>query len=165
MNEFIVTVDDAKKHIYIDDFKLVIDGKEYEYELLEKNPFSYLIRLNEKLFTLTKISNSANPMEVLVEGHYYNTQVRTRIEQKAAEIAENTEKAHHRSIVQSPMPGLVLKIKKAVGDEVEMGESVMILEAMKMENDVKSPFTGRITEINVQEKQAVEKGAVLFKVE
>lgn len=165
MNEFVVTVDSSKKNVFIDDLKIIINGKEYFYELLEKNAHSYLIRLNEKLYTITKTSTSSNPMEILVEGQYYCTHVRTRIEEKAAAIAENTEKMHHRSATLSPMPGLVLKIKKQIGDEVAMGESVIILEAMKMENDVKSSFSGRITEISVQEKHAVEKGALLFKVE
>jgi biotin carboxyl carrier protein len=62
------------------------------------------------------------------------------------------------------MPGLILKIKKNVGDKVEQGESVIILEAMKMENDLKSPSSGIIEKVFVSEGSAVEKGTALFSV-
>jgi biotin carboxyl carrier protein len=60
------------------------------------------------------------------------------------------------------MPGLILKLKKRIGDEVEAGEPVLILEAMKMENELRSPSRGKIREIFVKEGTAVEKGAALF---
>jgi pyruvate carboxylase subunit B len=59
------------------------------------------------------------------------------------------------------MPGLILKIKKSVGDEVEMGESIILLEAMKMENDIKAGSSGVIKEICVSENSAVEKNETL----
>ena len=62
------------------------------------------------------------------------------------------------------MPGLILKIRKKVGEKVEQGESVIILEAMKMENDLKAPASGIIDNILVSEGSAVEKGVVLFSI-
>ena len=66
------------------------------------------------------------------------------------------------NIIKSPMPGLVLKINKSAGDEVIAGETLLVLEAMKMENQIKSPVNGRIHTINVQEGAAVEKGSTLI---
>ena len=63
------------------------------------------------------------------------------------------------------MPGLILKVRKKTGESVEQGESVMILEAMKMENDLKAPNSGIISNIEVNEGSAVEKGAILFSIE
>ena len=60
------------------------------------------------------------------------------------------------------MPGLVLDILVKVGDEVKKGDPLMILEAMKMENILKSASDGVIKKINVEKKQAVEKGQVLI---
>jgi len=51
-----------------------------------------------------------------------------------------------------------IKIKKKEGDEVQRGESVSILDAMKMENDIKSPFSGFIKEIKITGNNPVEKG-------
>jgi biotin carboxyl carrier protein len=63
------------------------------------------------------------------------------------------------------MPGMILKLKKNPGDSVFAGDSVLILEAMKMENDVKAPTDGKITEVNVKEGIAVDKGDLLFAIE
>jgi len=57
-----------------------------------------------------------------------------------------------------------LRVRKKVGEQVELGESVIILEAMKMENDLKSPASGIIENIYVTEGSAVEKGVILFSI-
>ena len=72
----------------------------------------------------------------------------------AAPVAEGTK-------VTAPMPGTILDIKVAVGDTVESGQAIMVLEAMKMENDVNAPCAGKILSINTTKSSAVETGAVL----
>ena len=66
--------------------------------------------------------------------------------------------------VRAPMPGLVLKIVKAVGEKVERGETVAILEAMKMENDLATPHGGTVKEVLVSTGQTVNQGDVLVVV-
>lgn len=63
--------------------------------------------------------------------------------------------------VTAPMPGTILDIKVAVGDTVEAGQAIMVLEAMKMENDVNAPCAGKILSINITKGSAVETGSVL----
>ena len=65
----------------------------------------------------------------------------------------------------SPMPGTILKVNVKEGDTVKAGDSVVILEAMKMENDITAPKDGVIKALYVSEKQAVAKGDALFEVE
>lgn len=67
--------------------------------------------------------------------------------------------------MQAPMPGLVVNILLEVGASVEQGQTVIVLEAMKMENDLISPIAGIIKEIKVGKGQTVEQGAVLVLVE
>ena len=63
--------------------------------------------------------------------------------------------------VTAPMPGTILDVKVAVGDSVSKGQVIMILEAMKMENEVVAPQDGTIASINVAAGDSVEAGAVL----
>ena len=63
------------------------------------------------------------------------------------------------------MPGLVLDIPVEVGQEVEKGEGVLILEAMKMENVIKSAGVGTIKAIHIKQGEAVEKGQLLIEME
>lgn len=65
--------------------------------------------------------------------------------------------------IKAPMPGLILDIMVEVGQEVKKGDALMILEAMKMENVLKSSGEGTITSIEVTKGQSVEKNSVLIK--
>ena len=67
--------------------------------------------------------------------------------------------------IKSPMPGLVLEVKVEVGDSVENGTPLLILEAMKMENIIKSTGDGIVKAINIKQGQAVEKNEVLLEME
>jgi biotin carboxyl carrier protein len=69
------------------------------------------------------------------------------------------------SSVQSPMPGKVVKLLVAVGDEVKSGQGVVVVEAMKMENELKSPRDGKIKAVAVKEGQPVEAGQSLVTFE
>lgn len=66
--------------------------------------------------------------------------------------------------IKAPMPGLVVKIQVAEGDPVEAGQAVVILEAMKMENQLRTESRGIVTRIHVQPGQPVEKGALLVEL-
>jgi acetyl/propionyl-CoA carboxylase alpha subunit len=69
------------------------------------------------------------------------------------------------SAVEAPMPGKVLEVKVAAGDEVVAGDALLILEAMKMENVLRAPRDGKIERIQAQVGEAVEKGTVLVTYE
>ena len=64
--------------------------------------------------------------------------------------------------IKAPMPGLILDLKVAPGDVVKKGDVVLILEAMKMENSIKSPGDGVVKEVKVSLKQSVAKNQVLI---
>jgi biotin carboxyl carrier protein len=63
--------------------------------------------------------------------------------------------------IKSQMPGKILRVSVKAGDAVKKGQSIMVMEAMKMENEIKSPQDGTIKEVKVTEGQAVETGAEL----
>ncbi len=67
--------------------------------------------------------------------------------------------------VAAPMPGLIVDIQCAIGDEVTKGQSLLVMEAMKMENDIKSPLSGKIKAINISPRESVDKGRVLVEFE
>jgi biotin carboxyl carrier protein len=65
-------------------------------------------------------------------------------------------------IVLAPIPGLILKINVSVGDTVSAGQCVVVMEAMKMENDIPSPISGTVSEIRVQKGMDVNTGEVIL---
>jgi pyruvate carboxylase subunit B len=64
--------------------------------------------------------------------------------------------------VRAPMPGLVVRVEVAEGDEVKPGQGLVIVEAMKMENELRAEVAGRVKAIHVQAGEAVEKDQVLI---
>jgi len=65
-------------------------------------------------------------------------------------------------VLQAPMPGKVLSVNVSIGDEVEIGKSLLTLEAMKMENVIKAEGFGKVKSIEVETGKTVDKGAVLI---
>lgn len=70
-----------------------------------------------------------------------------------------------RAAITAPMPGKVVRILASPGDEVEAGQGVIVVEAMKMQNEMKSPRAGRVASIPVKENDSVAAGAVLAVIE
>lgn len=64
----------------------------------------------------------------------------------------------------APMPGLVVRVNVKPGDEVQAGQALVVMEAMKMENELRSPSSGRVESIRAHPGSAVEKGAVLVEL-
>ena len=63
------------------------------------------------------------------------------------------------------MPGKIVRVLVAAGQQVQAGEGLLVMEAMKMENELKAPRAGRVREVQVGERQAVETGALLLVLE
>ncbi len=70
-----------------------------------------------------------------------------------------------KQVVKAPMPGKVVKILVKAGDEVAEGQGLVVVEAMKMENELKSPKAGKVVQVLTKEGTAVENGAPLLEVE
>ncbi len=85
---------------------------------------------------------------------------------KLAKQLQQESGAHSTAvIVRAPMPGLVAKILRHEGETVASGDGILVVEAMKMENEIKSPKTGILHKLHVKEKQTVEKNDQLFIIE
>ena len=101
--------------------------------------------------------------EVLVAGQHFEIAVE---DEREKALTGSIRSAHDsgEAMVRAPMPGLVLSLPMDPGANVEKGQTVVILEAMKMENDLASPITGMVKEIRVSKGQTVNQGDVLVVV-
>jgi len=82
-----------------------------------------------------------------------------------APVSKAAPAAAPKGATVSPMPGTILKVNVKEGDTVKVGDSVVVLEAMKMENDITAPKDGVVKALYVTGGQAVAKGDALFEVE
>ncbi|HEX7171159.1 MAG TPA: biotin/lipoyl-containing protein [Candidatus Limnocylindria bacterium] len=102
---------------------------------------------------------------VTIRGRRIPVLVRTWRERLRAE-AETASHAHSGpTTVKATLPGLVVAVVVAVGDQVEEGTALLTIEAMKMQNEVRAPRAGRVTEVSVLSGQPVATGATLLRLE
>lgn len=166
MNNFFVTINDKKVKIEFNgQTNLSINDKEYNYSISELNVNTYRLNIGDKSFLVSANKNSNNTYNITLDGKVFETKVLTELQEKASTLIESKKVKHSKTTIKSPMPGMILKIKKKIGDSITQGESILILEAMKMENDIRSPVSGIIREIRIKEGEAVEKGVELLTIE
>ena len=79
--------------------------------------------------------------------------------------AASARKTEGRESIKAPMPGKVVRVLVAEGDEVQPGQGLIVVEAMKMQNEMKAPRAGRVASITVKEHEAVNAGSVLLMIE
>ena len=148
----------------IDDahYEITIDGKTVHVDAVKSGKTIYSILEDGKQFEVIIDENGPHGFDVLVGGQLFHLQAldeRSRLLTNSAKVVATGPQR-----VESEMPGKVVKIAAPVGTRVAEGQGVVILEAMKMENEIKSPIEGVVVELDVAEGQTVESGALLFVV-
>ncbi|MFM7775276.1 MAG: biotin/lipoyl-containing protein [Candidatus Kapaibacterium sp.] len=99
---------------------------------------------------------------VSMQGYMYQVSITDRsYEQWYAIVRAGSQQTTHRIVVKAPMPGLLKSGSVEPGQNVRKGQTLFVLEAMKMENAIKAPVSGFIISTGTAEGSAVEKGAVL----
>lgn len=166
MNEYVVTIDSKKFTVkFLGRNELEINGKKINAELAHLGSHAYLLKINSKPFEAALHKKNSDRIGLLIEGWYYDCTIRSKLQQTASEIIAKSIHSKRAVNLTAPMPGLVLKIKKQIGDAVEVGEPILLLEAMKMENEIRSTSHGVVKEIKVKEGDSIEKGGILLIIE
>jgi len=102
---------------------------------------------------------------IKVNGSIYEVKLFDQYDQLIKKLGLAKQSQQKVKDIKAPMPGLVLSVSVAAGQTVQKGDSLLILEAMKMENVIKSPGEGVVKAVAIQQGQAVEKGFVLIEME
>jgi len=141
-------VDFAAVHASVDTgeglYSLLSDGKSYQL---------YVSRTPEGGF------------RVMIWRHRFDMKVLTEREWRLQKVAPKQATATGRMTISAPMPGLVKGVHVAEGDEVKSGQRLVVLEAMKMENDINAPREGRVSQVHIETGQVVEGGKPLITLE
>jgi len=121
---------------------------------------------------LIKVSGEQFEVEVEEVMNGFNAPSQTTATKPAASPGIKTKidmpvssKSSKGAKIDSPMPGSILKISVNVGDEVKKGQTVFVLEAMKMENEIASPVSGKIAEIKANAGDPVSAGQTIIIIE
>jgi biotin carboxyl carrier protein len=123
-------------------FSMILDGKSYE---------SYVYQGEED-------------WQVLLRGHLYQVLVEDEREKRLRATAGRGVAEGGEFLLKAPMPGLVVAVPVNEGEEVEKGQVLVILESMKMQNELKAPRAGRVERIRVKPGESVEQKQTILSV-
>lgn len=139
-----------------------LDGREVPLDVIATRDGVFSLLLDGKSYEV-KQENTATETNIVVGHERFNAAVRDprsfRSRNRAGAAGEGVKK------ILAPMPGKIVRILAQVGAEVEAGQGVLVVEAMKMQNELKSPKKGILRKINASEGTPVEAGQVLAEVE
>ncbi len=144
-------------------YEVQIDGRTIHVDAVRSGPNVYSLIEDGKQFEVMVDETGAHSFDVMVSGRLYHLDSldeRTKLLAGSAALS-----ASGPQTVAAEMAGKVVKLHVTAGTEVREGQGVVVVEAMKMENEIASPVDGKITSIDVSEGETVEAGATLFVVE
>jgi biotin carboxyl carrier protein len=111
------------------------------------------------------VDKSTKTVTILYNNQKYSAKITEPMDKLLKSMGLENALAPKISEVKAPMPGLVLDVLVSPGQTVVAGEKILILEAMKMENAIKSPADGTVASVHVTKGQAVDKNFVLIRFE
>jgi len=152
---FNVTVNDQYQFELSDETRLdVVQESQGQYHVLD-NGTAYRIEVQH-------FQPEKRQFQIAVNGASFSVHLADQYEQLIKAMGLNNSQQQKQNSLKAPMPGLVLEIQVQAGQTVSKGDTLLILEAMKMENIIKSPGDGVVKEVKVNLKQSVEKNQVLI---
>jgi biotin carboxyl carrier protein len=110
---------------------------------------------------IVKTEAASKTVVIKIDGQNYTVELKDKFDvllEKMGMSQSGVSKVNH---IKAPMPGLIIDLKVSVGDRVKTGDHLLVLEAMKMENILKSPGEGVVKKVTVKKGDSVEKGQVL----
>lgn len=143
---------------------LKLNGEAFSWDLLQLQEGSFHIIQDNQSYQveILKADYQTKTFTFQINGHHYLVKAEDKLDQLLKRLGMDNTNQNKVNDIKAPMPGLILNIHVAVGDEVKKGEILMILEAMKMENTLKSPTDGKIKAIKVNQGENVEKNQILI---
>lgn len=136
-------------------YKFTINGNEYEVEILNFEDNSAKIEVN------------GTPYEVEIQQEVKKTKTPKLVRSAVPKTDGNIKKvaSSGSQVIKAPLPGNILEIKVKAGDAVKKGDKLLIMEAMKMENNVLAEKDGTVKDVKVNNGDSVLQGDVLVEIE
>ncbi|MEO8200771.1 MAG: biotin/lipoyl-containing protein [Gemmatimonadota bacterium] len=160
--KYFVTIGGREHQVTVDGTRVFVDGEEYQAHLtpIPGTPLRHLL-LGDRSFTLPFVSQGKGQWAMAFQGGVWEAEV---VDERTRHIRSLTGPGDARKnagVLKAPMPGLVIRVDVVAGQAVPVGASLVVLEAMKMQNELRSQSVATVSAVKVEPGQAVEKGQIL----
>jgi len=146
------------------DGTLTLDGADFAWDItpLKKGHFHILHANRSYRAEVLDIDRSAKSVHLKINGQLIVVQTKDRFDLLLDKLGMSAAVTHKVNELKAPMPGLIVDVRVTLGQTVQKGDALLVLEAMKMENILKAPGEGTIAAIKVGLRDNVTKGQVLI---
>lgn len=141
-----------------------LDGRDFPADVLQVAPHHYSMLIQGRHYEIDVLEMEEASV-VLVNGQPFRVDIQPEQMRYGRTQPRKTESQGGNKSVSAPMPGKVVKLLVKLGDVVREGDGIVVVEAMKMENELKAPVAGTVAEIRAGEGKAVNGGDVLVVIE
>jgi acetyl/propionyl-CoA carboxylase alpha subunit len=147
-----------------DNGKIYLNNILYEWSISKIDDGSFHAIHNNKSYRLEIIEADFSGKVIIlrVNGRKIELKIKDKFDELLDKLGINAGAASKVNEIKAPMPGLILEVKAKEGDTIKAGDTLLILEAMKMENVLKSPGDGTIKSIKIKKGDSVEKNQILI---
>ena len=153
-------------------FLLDVNAGQYKFQLTDADNITlndsdvnnqFILDNNKsKLVSVKEVNHELKRYQIQIDGRTYQVQISDAVDQQILKMNLKSKKSNQLKELRAPMPGLVRQVNVQVGDQVDSGDALFILEAMKMENVLKSPVNGLVSDLFVKPGESVEKNQILL---
>ncbi len=147
----------------IDGNAIVADGRTVDFEILRETEGKLLVKIGGAVEELI-FSENGDGVELFLNNSTQKFEVLSDRDLLLRGLEREGARHHAHSEVRAPMPGLVVKTLVKKGDVVRKGDSLLILEAMKMENEIRTPAEAEVAEVLVKDGDIVEKDQTILRL-
>lgn len=158
-----VTVHNQEFQVEFDSRNPTVNGSRFEADFIEFKKGRFHILRNNRSYTaeILNVNLEEKSIVVKVNNSTFTLSVRDKYDDLLREMGIDPAAGKKVNDLKAPMPGLVLNVIVAEGQQVQKGDAILVLEAMKMENIIKAPADGLVKKITVQKGDKVEKNQVM----
>jgi len=146
------------------DGEFMVNGQPLNWDKVKIADGYFHIFIQNKSYRteVVRIDPVAKAVTLKINGHTYLVEVKDKFDLLLEKLGMNTAAGSKINNIKAPMPGLIIDLKVQAGSTVKAGDPLLILEAMKMENIIKSSGEGIVKSVKVKKGDSVEKGEVLI---
>jgi biotin carboxyl carrier protein len=168
--KYIVTVENRKFGIQLDErsggYEVKIKGKVFPVDIVKVNESNYYsIIIANRSYEAVLSSNDGTEYRCYLQNELYTVDVEDELSRSFKALGIGVKSDLNEEIIKAPMPGLIVGIEVKEGERISRGDGVVIMEAMKMENELRTTMGGTVSQILVTVGTKVEQNTTLVVIE
>lgn len=165
--KYLVRIGDEQHEVLLDGEGVHIDGEGVaaDAEQIDGTPVR-LVTIGEEIHRVVVRPGASRGVYTLwLDGYRFDVEALDERTRAIRDLAGTSAGASGPAPLKAPMPGLIVRVSVQVGDQVQAGQGIVVMEAMKMENELRTTAAGVVKSIAAVPGTAVEKGALLIELE